>query len=183
MSDHPRADVSSAPSGLTRRRVVQGAAWSAPLILGASTAANASVLSNEPFVTTTQVAGTVRNGSFMDSTMTFTNRGRDATSLRVTVAITPTAGVGGSVSGPITDVQREWTAAQPTMDGGTLRVVFTRTSGIAPGAGSEQTLVFRSVVAGAASPLASAPNGTITVEKVETTPESMSNQGGSGAYA
>lgn len=163
-------------TGLSRRRLVQGAAWSAPVIVVATaTPGHAAAVSGAPTVVVTTVTGVRRTAAGqtnrIDAAVTFTNNGPgDATALS---ALIEWVNVGpGGVNNLVTDVSAPWTNTPPVV-GQSLGVqsTFTRAGGLA--AGQTDTLLF---TFGSES-----GSGTLTVDNPETSPTGA-NTGRAGTW-
>jgi hypothetical protein len=182
--EHGRA--SGAPAGISRRRLVQTAAWTTPAILIA-TAAPAYAVSgvdvNAGLPTTFRSISPLVSG--LDITIPFSNDGSvNATALVVTVTLVPT---NPSAPSRINAASTTATASQADgwsapAAGGTSAVrtfAFTRLGGLAAGASSTLTFTVH-----ASNNALAAPNqgGTITVAITSTTPASANNSGSSTTY-
>jgi hypothetical protein len=173
MTDQIHADPSSVPPGISRRRIVKGAAWTAPVIVMASAAP--AIAASPPVVTTTGIAGTGGLSTTETVNMTFNNAGGAASVLSATVTVTPTAVVGGSLTVPTsTTLATNWTNTTPTSSGTGFTTTFTRNDGIAVSPGT-RTLSFQFTKS-------TGGNGNIAVSNVTTTPTGT-NTGGIGTYA
>lgn len=134
------------PEGaISRRAVVVGAgaaAWTAPMIIAASSASATAVSGGAPAVVVTEVTGVRRTtfGGIVDCGITFVNQGSaDATALSVVVDFV-VAVPGTSVAYGVDDVSAPWTSSPYTVTAGNFSVTFTRAGGLA--AAESDTLRF-----------------------------------------
>jgi hypothetical protein len=182
--EHGRA--SGAPAGISRRRLVQTAAWTTPAILIA-TAAPAYAVSgvdvNAGLPTTDRTTRLLASG--LDITIPFRNDGSvNATALVVTVTLVPgTPGESSKINALATTSSAArnagWSAPASGGSASVRTFAFTRLGGLAAGASSTLTFTVH-----ASNNALQAPHqgGTITVAITSTTPASANNSGSSTTY-
>lgn len=146
--------MSTTERGVSRRSVVKGAAWTAPVIVVAS-AAPAMAASGPAAVTTT--VATAQSGSNLDVSLSFVNANMGATSNPTTLAVrfSPTAGtVDPAAPINIVTTGAAWSYVSSTVVGTVVTFNFTSTGipgATTPTGTSTCTLAFKIKVNGGTS--------------------------------